>query len=300
MSPDLSVIIPTFNRADMLEDVLEGLSRQTPGGPDFEVVVLDDGSTDDTAQLATAAAAKDPRVRYVYQDNGGLNVARNHGAREARSDLLVYLDDDVFLPPDFTAQMAAAFRSEWRPAAIAGRIRLRFEVDPPPWLRGNLRLYLSELDRGDNVEVLAPPEYPRGACFGVRRQVVDALGGFAVGLDRRGTSLISSGEQEFFLRVHAEGERIVYWPGAAVQHRVPPERTTLDYFLRRAKAQGASDALLHGDHRTPRHLLREGGRALRIVPIFAKALATRSGLIAPRLWLAYSAGRLRQTWKSQR
>jgi glycosyltransferase involved in cell wall biosynthesis len=290
------VLIPTYNRSGMLADVLDGLEAQTLDRGRFEVIVLDDGSTDDTAQVVAGRDGGGLDLRYVRQENAGLNTARNHAAAAATAPLLVYLDDDVLLPPDYVEQMLAAFAAYADAAAVAGRILLRFEADVPPWLTGSLRLYLSEFDRGDNVEVLTAPEYPRGASFGIRRSALDRLGGFVPNLDRRGTSLVSSGEQELFLRLHAAGGQIVYWPRAWVDHRVPPERVTLDYFRRRARAQGVSDALLSDARRQPSTLAREVLRSGRLVPITLKSLARGAGLVNTRLWWEYSRGRIAATW----
>lgn len=295
----LSVLIPTYNRHDMLGDVLAGLAQQQADPSSFEVVVIDDGSSDGTAEAVRAHQGGKVRIKYVFQENAGLNVARNRAAAEAAYDLLVYLDDDVLLPPAYVGQMGAAFELHPEAAAVAGRILLRFEAPKPPWLSDNLRLYLSEYDRGDNVEMLNPPEYPRGASFGIRRSCLDALGGFAPALDRRGTSLISSGEQELFMRLFARGDRIVYWPAARVEHRVPAERVTLGYFRRRAAAQGASDALIERAQRRPATLLREVVRAARIVPIAAKGLGHPAGRVNTSLWWEYCRGRLQATWRAQ-
>lgn len=295
---ELSVIIPTFNRAEMLAEVLDGLARQTTAPGVFEIIVLDDGSTDATAATVKTQMATTPELRYIYQDNAGLNTARNHGAAVARAPLLAYLDDDVLLPENYVEQMLAAFRSHSDCDAVAGRVVLRFEGNVPSWLGPNLRLYLSEYDRGESEEVLEKPEYPRGANFGIRRSSLDGLGGFVPTLDRRGTSLISSGEQELFMRLHAENGVIIYWPSACVQHRVPPERLTLDYFRRRARAQGASDALLTGAHRRPSDLVREVARVGRVVPIAGRSLLKRSGSVNVQLWWQYSLGRLAATWKA--
>lgn len=297
---DLSLILPTFNRADMLGDVLRGLTSQTANPGTYEVIVIDDGSTDETAAVTRSFQGSATRVRYVHQENAGLNTGRNRGAEEADADLLSYLDDDVYVGPDFVSALLTGFATHADAQALGGRIVLHFEGPVPSWLTSRLRLYLSEFDRGDNVEVLNAPEYPRGANFAVRRELVARVGGFVPALDRRGTSLISSGEQEFFQRVHRAEQKIVYWPTATVRHRVPPERLTVDYFRRRARAQGVSDALLESARRSPQDLSREVIRTARILPITAQGLARGWGTINARLWWAYCQGRLKTTWDSGR
>lgn len=297
----MTIVIPTYNRAPMLADVLTDLMQQNAADVPFEVLVVDDGSTDETPQLLAQLMAESPGCfRYVRQDNSGLNTARNRGASEANDELLVYLDDDVRLPPDFVNEMAAAFKRRPEAGAVAGRILLQMEAEVPPWLEGSLRLYLSELDLGESEHLLPPPQYPRGACFGVRRRVIDDVGGFVPELDRRGTSLISSGEQEFFQRVHRAKVPIVYWPGATVRHRVPPERLTFAYFARRARAQGTSDALLERARPTPRQVTVEVLRTARVAGVLAKGMLTGKGAIRARLWWQYCSGRWAGTLGARR
>ena len=103
MSKRISVIIPTFNRAQVLRRALDSVLNQSLA-PD-EVIVVDDGSTDETAQLLSSHY---PRVNYLYQPNQGVSSARNHGVQEATGNWLAFLDsDDEWLPGKLKQQMTA-------------------------------------------------------------------------------------------------------------------------------------------------------------------------------------------------
>ncbi len=100
--PEVTVVLPTFNRADMILDAIRSVQAQT--FQDWEIVVVDDGSTDNTREIIQALA--DPRIRYVYQENKGLPGARNTGIRNARAELIAFLDsDDAFLPEKLSWQV---------------------------------------------------------------------------------------------------------------------------------------------------------------------------------------------------
>ena len=104
----LSVVIPTFNRKDSLRRTLDGLARQTYPVGDFEAVVVSDGSTDGTDAMLAAYAAQSPySLRVVTQSNSGPAAARNRGIREARHEIVVFLDDDVEPVPGFLSRHAA-------------------------------------------------------------------------------------------------------------------------------------------------------------------------------------------------
>ena len=91
--PLLSVVICTYNRAPLLAQVLESLCKQTLPAERFEVVIINDGSADNTEAIAAAFARKLP-LRYFYQRNAGLASAKNHGLFASRGDLVFFMDDD--------------------------------------------------------------------------------------------------------------------------------------------------------------------------------------------------------------
>jgi len=102
--PRVSVIIPTYNRADMVGDAIRSVLDQTYA--DWELILVDDGSSDDTRQIVEAFA--DLRIRYIYQDNKGLPGARNTGIQAARGQYIAFLDsDDLFLPHKLEWQLDA-------------------------------------------------------------------------------------------------------------------------------------------------------------------------------------------------
>lgn len=96
MSPFFSVIIPTYNRARSIADAVKSVLGQT--FTDFELIVIDDGSKDNTAEVLQSFCDSDPRVRYIYQDNAERSAARNHGIEVAKGQYICFLDsDDVYL-----------------------------------------------------------------------------------------------------------------------------------------------------------------------------------------------------------
>lgn len=101
----VSVIVPTYNRAYCLEETIDSVLTQTYS--DFEIIVIDDGSTDDTYKLFEGRYADDPRIKYFPQPNGGLPVARNAGMRRATGKYIAFCDsDDIWLPHKLAVQVA--------------------------------------------------------------------------------------------------------------------------------------------------------------------------------------------------
>ena len=140
-TPRLSVVIPTYGKGPTLEKVIGHLEGQNLPPQDFEVVVIDDGSPDDTAaRMARVAAATPLRLRYLRQENRGVSAARNRGAREARAPIVVLLQDDILAVPDLLARHLGAHARHPEPgAAVVGRVTW-----PPDWPLDHFMRWLDE------------------------------------------------------------------------------------------------------------------------------------------------------------
>jgi len=110
-----SVVIPTYNRLPILRKCLNGLEAQRGLGPDdFEVVLVDDGSTDGTVEWLQQEAAAYPHVRLVCQEHGGPALGRNLGVSCARGEVIVFIDSDLVVLPDFLSQHSQSLRQAWQ------------------------------------------------------------------------------------------------------------------------------------------------------------------------------------------
>lgn len=289
MTPLLSVIIPTRGRPERLMACLGTLARVRPPRDGWEVIVVDDGSAPPLPDEVATAAPSLP-IRVVRQPPSGLNAARNHGAATAHGRLLAFLDDDTLVDPGWAQALAQAF-SDPACDAVGGRVTLRLEGAAPPWLTPKLRRYLAEYDLGDVPRDLPGEPVPVGANCAVRRTALELAGGFVAGLDRNGASLVSNGDTELFRRLQDRGGRIRYVPRARVEHCVAPDRLTVEFFRRRAHAQGASDALLAAGEGRSGSLVRELVRAGRTAPIAARGVMAGRGATTAQFWLQYCRGR---------
>lgn len=244
-----SIIIPTRDRADALDACLRSLTKQSIPAVDFEVIVVDNGSVDETPHVV---ARHQPilQLRYEYAPEPGLHVGRHAGLRLARSDVLVFADDDIVADPSWLTTITQAF-SDTTVALVGGNNLPLFEQPPPSWLtrwwntsvgRGRALAHLSILDFGEGRFPI-DPHFVWGCNFSIRRQALIAAGGFhpdampAERLRWRG-----DGETHVSEWVRRSGMQAIFDSGASVQHRVPASRMTLDYFVRRAYAQGISDS----------------------------------------------------------
>ncbi|HEV3001021.1 MAG TPA: glycosyltransferase [Solirubrobacteraceae bacterium] len=290
----IAAIVATRNRAALLSDCLETLAAQDVAPGTLEVVVVDDGSDVDLAPVVQRHASERVPMRLVRQEPAGLSAARDRGVAATAAGILAFLDDDVLVSPGWAAAVAAAFDA-FGCDGLAGRIDLRTEGPIPRWLTRPRRAYVGELDLGPRPRWLVPGETPFGGNCAVTRSFHERVGGFRSSLGREGEKLLSNEEVDFFQRVRDHGGRLLWAPDAHLLHRVPADRLTEGWFLRRAYAQGVSDESLldraRGARRTAR-AAREVVRMGRAAPILAKRLAEGRGAADARIWLAYCRGRL--------
>lgn len=284
MSIKASVVICTYNRVDHLLLAIDSLTRQSMSSDDFEIIVVDNASSDSTPQAVEKLLFTVPNVRYVREEALGLSHARNRGIRESRGEVVVFLDDDAVAEPDCIAAHLRAFAREPSPVATAGRIHLAWPDERPSWVPVSQESSYSGLDLGDSPQVLTFPQYPYGANMAVNKKILSDLGGFSVKLGRSGTNLISGEEKDLFLRISRLGMRVVYVPDAVAHHHVLEERTERRWLLRRSLAQGRSDivldAITNGTPSLPRLTARTSlhwARAARRLVAPAGALVLRRG-----------------------
>lgn len=137
---EIGVIIPTFNRGNVVQRCLEALTTQTFAAECYEIIVSDDGSEDDTAEVtARWAAQKTHRIRYLRQVNRGANAARNHGVRESRGRILLFINDDTIAVPTMLAEHYRIHcRYPEEEVAVLGR--MTYSPELPPNLFARLHL----------------------------------------------------------------------------------------------------------------------------------------------------------------
>src|SRR5688500_17302102 len=203
--PAVTVAVPTRGRAAYLEVTLDSLCRQSARAA-HELLVVDDGATD-----ATPGVAEHFGVRLIrHGERRSLNAARNTAIREARADLIAFVDDDVLVPPGWLDALVEGASRHPEAEAFGGPIRPRFEGHAPRGC-GREDPPITTLDLGPE-DVEAPMVW--GANFAVRRSAIERIGEFDESLDRA-----HGDEEDWLLRLRAQGGRIVYLAEAGLDHR---------------------------------------------------------------------------------
>lgn len=225
-TPHLAVIICTYNRADNLRLALQSVLRQECHGFTYEIVVVDDASTDHTRETVLELAASTPvPVRHVRQEGQcGIAHARNRGVAEAKGDYVVFFDDDQLADPRWLHELLAVARAH-DAAIVGGPRKLDLSADMLAGLGPVCRSILGESLYDAPPVILHGKELPTTGNLFIARRVFDAIGDFNAAISR------ASGEDtDFILRARAHGFDIWTAPKAMVAHMIPAYRVTPPYF----------------------------------------------------------------------
>ena len=237
--PQISAIICTHNRDRYLAKAIDSLLVQTC--ENYEILIIDNASTDRTAEVAQAYL-NNPRVSYHYEAKVGLSVARNTGAQIATSTLIAYLDDDAIASPQWLQTFIDAYAQDPKLAISGGKVTLIWDCAQPRWISENLSGNLGFYDLGDQpLQIEQPGLTPRGLNYAIRRTFLDQVGGFDLNLGRVGKNLLSNEELHMTNLALQSGWNVSYLPDAIAGHHVAPERVRRSWFLERGWWQGISE-----------------------------------------------------------
>ena len=240
----ISVLICTYNRAELLTQTLEALSRTTtPDACAVEIVVVDNNSTDDTPGVVRRAAASGRiPIRYVHERHQGKSFALNAGLSVTRGDIIALTDDDVLPSTDWLVRIVSNFRTAEDVVFVFGKVAPRWAVPPPPEMltirARDIWGPLALVDYGDetiqyDAATFGTRRLPVGANLAIRRDAIERVGGWRTDLGKVNNTLIAGEDHELCVRLFLAGLYSgVYDPTVSVRHLVPASRLNRRYFRR--------------------------------------------------------------------
>ena len=258
----VSAIICTHNRASYLAKALDSLERQSLSKSRYEVLLVDNCSSDGTRDLVVRRMSQISNLRYLFEAELGLSAARNRGLTEATGTLVAFLDDDAIADQDWLEWAVRVFEERSEDLGfVGGKVRPIWEAERPEWLSDNLLPFLSMTDLGDAPVEVDGPSGLVGANMIFRTQVLRDAGGFPTSLGRRGEKLLSNEEIQLKRRLESKGLVSLYHPRVCVSHHAVASRLTKQWYRHRLYWQGRSDAVLWRGDTSP----SDGQRRLRIL-----------------------------------
>ena len=248
----ISLIIPTHDRAGELLAALESVVRQDLPPEEWECVVVNNASADDTRERFDAFAAEHPgcSLRLVDEPQPGVSHARNRGVRETAAPLLAFIDDDERICPGFLRAYVDFFETCSEAVVAGGRIVAEYPAGRPDWLSKYTEMPIANpMDFGPEVRPFPGGRVPGGGNMAFRRGAFSLCGGFDPALGRVGRELIGGEENDLFERLRRTGQTIWYVPGAVMRHIIPPRKLTEAYFRKLCRNVGVSQLVRARIHR---------------------------------------------------
>lgn len=241
---DASILIATRDRAASLERTLESLVRQATVSLAYEILVVDNGSRDETKRVLDRFAARLP-LCALDEPRPGKNRALNRALERARGELLIFTDDDVVCAPDWVASLVEASRCYSSASVFGGPIEPAFPPETPDWIRAPDFPLASQAFGWFPARVEGESEaLPYGANLAIRAAIFEQTR-----FDERigpaaGRRYAQGSEYELLMRLRARGERFVHVPTARIVHVLEPHQIELDWLLGRAERVGRGSARL--------------------------------------------------------
>lgn len=240
----ISVIICTYNRDKYIYNILRSIAENDYPYEDYEIVLVNNNCTDNTEAECQRFRNDFPRVVFnsFNEPHQGLSHARNCGIREAKGDIIVYVDDDALVNKEYIRTYADFFATHPDIDAAGGPIIPKYETEEPSWMSHYTRMLLTGYKYdGERVKEFPPNDYPGGGNAAYRVSVFKKVGLFNVELGRKGDNLAASEEKDIFDKMKALGMRIYYLPTAILYHLIPERKLTDNYFNRVSYGIGQSE-----------------------------------------------------------
>ncbi len=260
----VSVVVPTHNRRTLLIRTLESLLAQR-GGIRYEIIVVDNNSTDDTRDVVNRYTACANNIRYIFEPRPGVSFARNTGVAHAGAAIIAFIDDDIEADPTWLGAIVRAFDAHPDIDCVGGAIQARWSEPPPPWLTpfhwGALAL---QREKGPSPYVDTDNASPclMTANFACRRAAFTEVGGFS-------PAFLRDEDREFQLRFWDAGKRGMYLGDIIVTTEVPAERLRKRYHRHFHSRVGSSHARMRYLDR-----LHHDGRLIREPAVRVTLLGT--------------------------
>ena len=229
---ELSIIICTYNRIQYLPKCINNCKQQSLSKTRYEVIVVDNNSTDDTKSFCLDFKEKNPDLNFIYvnESNQGHTWARNKGIDISKGSILSFLDDDAFPNSEYAERIIHFFSGHPHVIGIGGKIIPIYEDDvAPQWMSSYLLTLVSAIDLGNKNIPFTGSKFPIGANMAFRQSAFEKVGKFNVNLGRKGNELEGGDEKDLAIRLKKSGETLMYVHDVLVDHIIPSKRIQIPY-----------------------------------------------------------------------
>ena len=270
----LSLVIATYNRAASLLDTLRSVVRQNAPAEQWECIVVNNNSSDNTAECFAEFVSEYPEYNFkmVNEPSQGLSYARNRGIREGVGEYIAIIDDDELIAEDFISAYIELFDTEPDAVAAGGPIVANYPAGRPSWMSCYTeRPIANTMYFGEQVREFPKGRIPGGGNMALRRSAIRRYGVFDTSLGYVGESLVGGEESDLFERLQIAEAKYYYAPKAVMYHIIPSEKLSKEYLSRLSYNVGVSQ-------------LRRARLYRRVWRVRLKELFKWVGTLALALW----------------
>ncbi len=248
---DLSLVVCTYNREKFLLDCLDSIASQTLERDRFELIIVNNKSTDSTADICDRFMKKTTELNtfYFLEEKQGLSHARNRGIQEAKGRIITFIDDDAIAQSDFLERILQFFEEYPNATACGGKVLAKFETKAPKWRnKFSDSLYFSHYDKGDQLFQYKGNDYPIGCNMSFKASFYAEDVAFDPNLGRKGKSGAGFEEKAVFQTLRERGLAYYYDPKQVVQHQIDDFRCEKPYTTKLSRGLGISHRKMNCDH----------------------------------------------------
>jgi glycosyltransferase involved in cell wall biosynthesis len=241
VSPFVSVVIPTYNRPGLLAKTVESFLQQTYPADRFEIIIVDNNSSDDTPAVIDELAEQSSQVRGLTEGRKGAHFARNTGGRAAKGEILYFTDDDMLADARLLEKIVEPFLIGAEVGSASGRIIPSWETEPPVWVLEHCRNELLSLNDLGVATIISDTDPGVFSCHqAVLRDAFFLAGGFNP--DTNAGELVGDNETGLNIKIRDLGYRFAYVGGSVIRHVIPESRMSQRYLNSRFADQGFCDS----------------------------------------------------------
>ena len=245
MPIEISIVVCTYNRADVLPKCLESLADQTADSELFEVLIIDNNSTDDTKKIALDFCENHNNFKYIFEKKQGLSHARNRAIEEARGGYLAYIDDDAIADKEWLKKIGSVIHNNKDIAAFGGPIYPWYNKEKPKWFKDEFATHFYGKEHFQLSEQNCPFGLS-GSNMIFKRESLNKYNGFSAEYGMNGNKIAFGEESFLFNKMLKNNENIQYFPEIFVYHLVSEKSYSLKDACKRSIQNGKAIAQIRG------------------------------------------------------
>ncbi|MBR4489939.1 glycosyltransferase family 2 protein [bacterium] len=290
-NPEISAVICTHNRSSLLADCINSLLNQNIDSENFEILIIDNNSNDNTKEIAADFCKNHNNIKYFFEQTAGYSAPRNCGWKNASGKNVAYIDDDEIAAPNWIENILNTFQIEEHPDIIGGICEIQYDETPPEWFTDSMGR--TNKNRQKGLLNHRADSYLGCGNIAFKKEVLEKLNGFSNDFDMKDGFLMMGEDTDICQRAKNAGFQLYYNPEIIIYHRMNSNNYDIEKRKERTKKMGMSARFIFGRKPFFNHYFKYLIYFSMIVAdffmdIFLKKLTTKSVLLKEKI--AYRKG----------